>query len=1015
MLKIFQKSMRACLAAVLVCLLALTTNAQNKTVTGKVTDAKNGSPLVGATVSTKPSGNATATKSDGSFSLSVKPGVTKLVISFTGYADKEIAIDASGVVNLTMEPNAEQLQDVIVVGYGTRKLKDATGSVSSIGPKSFNKGVISSPENLFQGRVAGVNVTTASGEPGGAIEINIRGTNSIRSNNNPLIVIDGVPLYGGGSISTSSFGEGNAPARNPLSFINPDDIENISILKDASSAAIYGSRGANGVILITTKSGKGANQGIKVTLNTGVSSTASRYKVATSSEFVSGISSLLKQFGVPDADIAGTNKGSSTDWQDQIFQTGVNKNLVVSWGTSTDEGKTSFRLSGSYDDIVGIVKNSGLRRITLRSNFNQDEFLGLKKLKLDYSFTISNVHNEYPGITNNAGYQGSLIGAAIAYNPTFPIYNSDGTLFDSKDGNRNPVAILQNFKDFDNGNTLISNLSLTYKVAKNITYKATFGNEVRHTERNGFASPLTSSSEYGRTISVRNKNYDGSGINGNGLGIKSIRDVKSDLLEHTLNYDNNSDKSAFNLILGYSFQSTEDLYNEQQFWGLEDKTKIEENFAKYFNNTPIYYTNNSFQLQSFFGRANLTLSDKYYFTGTLRADGSSKLSLGNKYGYFPALAFKWKILNEGFAEKLSNTLDNLDLRLQYGKTGNQEFPTYASLALSETDFTGTSSRTQLANPDLTWETTTSFTAGIDFSFLKGIVRGNIDIYNKTTKDLLFFVPFAQPAPARGRWDNLKGNVVNTGIEIAFDIQILKPKISKSLGWDINLNFTTQNNKVQDLPSDYVTGEVNGQGLSGAYAQIFRNGYPLFTWYMPTFKGYDANGFNIFANPDPTANDIQGSALPTYFAGITNNFTFGRWSASIFINAVGGNYIYNNTANALFLKGALKTGHNVTSDVISSVENGINIGAVSTRFLEKGDFIRLQNLNINYSVPVSKNKSIKSFNISLSGQNLFLITSYTGLDPEVNVDKTREGIPSRGFDYTAYPKARTITLGINIGF
>ena len=304
MLKIFRKSIKSYLLGMLLCLSAMAANAQNKTVTGKVTDAKDGSPLAAVTVATKPSGTATSTKNDGTFSLSVKSGVTKLVFSLEGYSDKEVTIDATGVVNVTLTANVQQLEDVVVVGYGTRKTKDATGSVSSIGPKSFNKGVISSPENLFQGRVSGVNVTTASGEPGGAVEINIRGVSSIRSGNGPLFVIDGVPLSGGGTISQGgAFAEGNTPGRNPLSNINPNDIENISILKDAASAAIYGSRGANGVILITTKSGKGSNQGLTISVNSSTSSIAKKYDLATSSQFLSGLKNVLTKDGVSAADI----------------------------------------------------------------------------------------------------------------------------------------------------------------------------------------------------------------------------------------------------------------------------------------------------------------------------------------------------------------------------------------------------------------------------------------------------------------------------------------------------------------------------------------------------------------------------------------------------------------------------------------------------------------------------------------------------------------------------------------
>ena len=1013
MLKIFQKSMRACLAAVLVCLLALTTNAQNKTVTGKVTDAKNGSPLVGATVSTKPSGNATATKSDGSFSLSVKPGVTKLVISFTGYGDKEIAIDASGVVNLTMEPNAEQLQDVVVVGYGTRKLKDATGSVSSIGPKSFNKGVISSPENLFQGKIAGVTVTTASGEPGGSINVVIRGTSSIRSNNNPLFVVDGVPLSGGGTTNNSAYGEGGTTARNPLSFLNPNDIENISVLKDASSAAIYGARGANGVILITTKNGRGANSGFNVGYNISSSKIASRYDLANAQDFVWGVRTALQRSGLTENDIQSSvsniDKGYSTDWQDQIFQVGVANNLNLSWGKSTK--KTSIRLSGSIDDQQGIVKTSGLTRNAFRLNLDHNF---TSKLKLNLGVAYSTVKNAYAGITNNAGYQGSLIGATIAFNPTYPVYNEDGTFFDPNDGNRNPVMLLNYFKDNDEVKTLIINAGLTYNITKSLSATARVGIENITTLRQGFADPRINNTAFSGSVSVLGKNFESSGYNGNGRGIKTNVNAANLVAEYFLSYDKNFKNSNLNVIGGFSYQNTTNYINKQQYWGLENKTSLNTDFSKFKNYTPIYSEfgdSTKYELQSYYARANYTILDKYLFTATVRIDGSSRFGKNNKYGTFPAFAFKWKILNEKFAQGATKIFDNLDLRVNYGLTGNQEIGSYASLLVEETNFNGSKYQKQAQNPNVKWEATTTTGFGVDFSFLNGRIRGNVDYYNKVTKDLLFLKPYFKDPYVR--YENLAGTVTNNGFEFGLDILVIKPVKNNGFSWSTNFNAVTINNNVTDLDFPIITGEVSGQGLTGAYAQTIENGQPIFSWKMPTFVRFDGNGNGVYANGGSDV--IQGSALPNFTWGLTNNFTLHNFTLSIFLNAQSGFYIYNNTANALLLEGSLKTAHNVTYNVINSNENPINPGNVSSRFLEKGDFVRLQNVNLSYAFNIKKTSSIKSLVLSASAQNLALFTNYSGLDPEVNVDKNIGGVPSRGFDYTAYPKARTFTLGINIGF
>lgn len=1015
MLKIFQKSMRACLAVVLVCLLVMTTNAQNKTVTGKVTDSKNGSPLSGATVSTKPSGSATATKTDGTFSLNVKPGVTKLVVSFTGYTDKEVTIDASGVVNIALEVSASQLEDVVVVGYGTRKIKDATGSVSSIGTKSFNKGVISSPENLFQGKIAGVTVTTASGEPGGAVNVVIRGTSSIRGNNNPLFVVDGVPLSGGGTSNSSAYGEGGTTARNPLSFINPNDIENISVLKDASSAAIYGARGANGVILITTKNGRGINSGFNFSYNYSNSKTASRYDLANAQDFVWGVRKTLERSGLTNNDIeksvSSIDKGASTDWQDQIFQTGIANTINLSWGKSRKN--FSIRLSGSYDDQQGIVKTSGFTRTSFRANLNWNI---TSKLKLDFGGTFSNVKNAYAGITNNAGYQGSLIGAAIAFNPTYPVYNPDGTFFDPNDGNRNPVMILNYFKDNDVVNTLLVNGGLTYSIVKGLSATARFGLESIAVERSGFADPRINNTAFSGNVNILRKNYDNSGYNKNGRGIKNTIGTGNLVSEVFLTYDKNFGSNNLNVVGGFSYQNTVQYGRRQIFWGLEvaNQNQLVTDFNLFKNKTQefAYFGDSArYELQSYYGRLNYSLKDKYLFTLTVRADGSSRFGKNNKTGVFPAFAFKWKLLNEKFAEGLSKVLDNLDFRVNYGLTGNQEFGSYSSLLIEQTNLNGATNAVQAQNPNIKWEATTTSGFGIDFSFLNGRIRGNIDYYNKATKDLIFLKPYFKDPYFR--WENLNGVVINKGFEFGLDVLIIKPKKSDGFSWNTSFNAVTINNNVSDLTFPIITGEVSGQGLTGAYAQTIENGYPIFSWKMPTFVRFDGNGNGVYA--DGGNDKVQGSALPNLTWGITNNFSYKNFALSIFLNAQSGFYIYNNTANALLLKGSLKTAHNVTNEVINSIENPINPGNVSTRFLEKGDFVRLQNINLSYTFNLKRNSAIKTLVLNASAQNLALWTGYSGLDPEVNVDKNIGGVPSRGFDYTGYPRARTFTLGINIGF
>ncbi|MFM1972209.1 MAG: hypothetical protein RL185_891, partial [Bacteroidota bacterium] len=896
----------------------------------------------------------------------------------------------------------------VVVGYGTRKVKDATGAVVSLGEKSFNKGVISSPEQLLQGRTAGVNVTSNSGEPGGAVNITIRGTSSVRSNNNPLYVVDGVPLYGGGTVGNDNL-FGSSSARNPLSFINPNDIENISILKDASSAAIYGARGANGVVLITTKSGKG-KPSLTFNATTSVSTTANRYDLASPQEFMYGIKKTLQDAGIDYSSVGNNDKGYNTDWQDQIFRTAISNSYNLAWGYSNS--KTSLKLNGSYDNQEGIIKTQGLKRYTFGLKYSNQL---TSRLKLDVTANQSIVKNSYAQVSNNAGYEGSLIGAAIAYNPTAPVY-VNGTWYDGADGNRNPVAILEGFNDKDTYNKLLANVSLSYKLTDNLTYKAIFGMENSNTERFTFADPRLSDQGFKGNINIRGKEFQNTQINTHGRAVKQIADQASTVIEHTLNYDKTfKNGNSLQALAAFSYQKSTDYYRGQQKWGM-NMTAPSTNYNAYTGGTtPIYGDSTQVELQSYFSRLNYTMKDKYILSALVRVDGSSRFSSGNKYGTFPAFGFKWRMLEEKFAQNtLGKIFSNFDMRLNYGVTGNQEFPAYASLALQQVNFNGTNNVITNSNPNLRWEQTTTQGVGVDFSMFNGRLSGTVDYFNKSTEDLLFLISYPQPAASADRWVNLPGKVKNTGWELSLDYQLVRPAYRGAFGWDVSYNMSFLKNNVEGFGSTVVnTGEVSGQGLTGAYAQTIRDGSPLFTFVMPTFLRFDAFGNGVYANG--AKDELQGSALPKFNAGLTNNFTYKKLTASVFFNAVTGFYVYNNTANALLLKGSLKTAHNVTRDVVSSIENSINPGNVSTRFLEKGDYIRLANASLSYAVDVKKGSFIKGLNLTLSGQNLALFTNYSGLDPEVNVDKARGGVPSRGFDYTATPRARTFTLGINARF
>ncbi|WP_162846982.1 SusC/RagA family TonB-linked outer membrane protein [Mucilaginibacter gracilis] len=854
--------------------------AQSKTIKGKVTDKKDGSPLIGASIVSDAGGNGTATDINGQFTLAVPNAAKSLTVSNIGFIKLTVLINGKTTVNIALEANSSNLSEVVVVGYGTQRIKDATGSVASIGTKDFNKGIISTPEQLLQGRIAGVQVTPSSGEPGGGSTINIRGSSSIRSGNDPLYVIDGVPIDNGGtSASGATTGSlGSSTARNPLEFINPNDIENISVLKDASAAAIYGSRGANGVIIITTKKGA-KGQGIQLSSNTTVANVAKQYDLLDASSFLTAV----KATG---ADPSAINKGANTNWQNQIFQTGVSQNYNLGFG-GANQGFT-YRASAGYDEENGTVKKSGLKRLTGRVNASQKVWGD--RLRFDLTFLASNVKNTYAPIADNSGYQGSLIGATISANPTYPVYNADGSYyFDGS--NRNPVAMLNLIDDRDNINRYLANLGATLKLTKNLSYKATFGNDYSMGVRSTYYDP--SLAGYTDADNVRGQSI--SQISGNGRGQVQNIEKTSQITEHTLTYDVKlHNNSALTVLAGYSYQVSKYNNWNDVGWNTLIPNNLVKDISQFKNHLPQYGDSTRSQLQSYYARVNYSFQDKYLITATVRSDGSSKFGSNNRYATFPALAAKWKIMNESFAPK--KVFDDLSLRLNYGQTGNQELPPYSSLAIKQYNFDGSTNSITNANANLKWETTTQFGGGIDFAILHNRLTGTIDYFDKSTKDLLFLQDYAQPAANSHRWVNLPGNIVNKGVEIGLNFVAVEKKI---FSWNIAYNMTFLSNKVTNFGNSNVnTGAINGQGLSGAYGQVITNNYPLYTYKVPVFAGFDANGFGIYPNGIDVST-LQGSAIPTFTASLTNNFTYKKFNASFFINGATGFQVYNNTANAYF--------------------------------------------------------------------------------------------------------------------
>ena len=534
-----------------------------------------------------------------------------------------------------------------------------------------------------------------------------------------------------------------------------------------------------------------------------------------------------------------------------------------------------------------------------------------------------------------------------------------------------------------------------------------------------FADPRLGSAFSG-TNNIWGKNLE-NGINGNGRGVKQNVDLKSLLVEHTLAYATSFGNSVLDAVAGYSYQKAEYDFKGAVGWGLNTPVVLPTDvFGKSYNQFKNYYDfvpgNDEWELQSYFARVNYTIADKYLFTATVRTDGSSKFGRDNKYGTFPAFAAKWRLNKENFAAStIGKVFSDFSIRGNWGKLGSQDgIGSYDAIDLNQTyNNPGEQPRTEFrhqGNKNLRWEESTTTGFGVDFTLANNRLSGTVDYYHTERKNLLFFGPTPGGFGAGANYfSNLPGYVLNTGWEFSLNYKVIQ---AKNFSWDVNYNMTFQHNEVKDLKQIVNTGGVSGQGLSGAFAQTIADNYSLFTWKMPVFLGFNGNGYARYA--DGSRDQLLGSALPTFFAGLTNNFTIGRLSASIFVNGSTGFYVYNNTANALLLKGSILTAHNIDYRTANSPENGINPGSVSSRFLEKGDFLRISNASLNYLFPL-KNKYVKTLSITLSGQNLALFTNYTGLDPEVNVDKNINGYPSRGFDYTGYPKARVFTVGVNLGF
>ncbi|MBB6332695.1 iron complex outermembrane receptor protein [Chryseobacterium sediminis] len=973
----------------------------NETISGTVKD-QNGSAIEGAKVTVVETGDTVSTDASGNFSISASIGQT-LSISYDGYGEQLVKISSTSVsVKMESKKGSTSIEEVTLVGYGSQKKSDLTGAVSQLKAENFKEGMNISVDNLMQGKIAGVRIVQSSGEPGAGVNVSIRGIGSIRSGSTPLFVVDGIPLNNDPvSAQSPNVGLGNTTAKNPLNFLNTSDIESITVLKDASAAAIYGARGSNGVVLVTTKRGKKGEPMFTYDTYLGFSSVIKKLDLMTADEYrAAGIDKSY-------------DHGGNTDWQDEIYRNAVSSNHSVSFSKATETG--NYFASLSHMDQDGIVLNSSFKRTTARLNA-EESFFDNKRLKVKLNLTASDIRET--GIPNggNAGSDGQLIIHALMANPTRSVYDQNGNYTNfNMNAHYNPLYLLSVYEDKTNTFRVLGNTEATLRILPGLNYKFNLGVDRSLSERNTTMFP---------NITDRSPK---------GIYSQANLDSYNILLEHYLTYDFSLNRHNFSILGGFSYQkfkATATYLGVRNFvnQGAGISPEINPGYSgDVFIPQP--GTSQENELQSYFGRVNYNFDKKYFLTASLRADGSTRFGDNNKYGYFPSVAAGWTISKENFLKDVS-FINELKLRGSWGETGNQEVLnkiTKASYLLSQSagyylyDNLNLINGVQVVrtpNPNLKWEVVAQTNIGLDFSLFRNKLYGSLEYYNKTTKNPILFIPSTPLSPTDFVWLNADGKIVNKGFEFSLGSEIIK---NENFTWNLDINGATVNNVVKDLPvSGINSGEVSGPGLSGVTANIYRNGYEAGSFYMYNYLGIDANGKYIYEDLngdgkiDPNDRKIFEGAIPNFTFGINSYMKYKKFDfAFSFIGQTGG-YLVNNTALDLNINN-LASDRNVLKKYYDSGASFANQPQLSSLYLEKSDFIRLSNVRLGYTFDMNQLKFLKSINLYVSAQNLFTITSYSGYDPLVDTNKQVQGNQSLGIDYTTYPSAKTFILGATIKF
>ena len=988
-MKVIQKlAKRSLLLVALLVIGSLQLMAQTRTIKGEVTDAQNGEALIGATVMVEGEKGGTVTDFDGNFSLQVSSSAKKIKVSYIGYIDKVLSI--SDNMKVKLESDSKALADVVVIGYGTARKSDLTGSVATVKSKDFNKGLVSSPEQLINGKVSGVQIMSNSGSASAGSTIRVRGGASLNASNDPLIVLDGVPLEQGGISGNSS---------NFLSMINPSDIESMTVLKDASSTAIYGSRASNGVIIITTK--KGQQGAVKVNFNTtnSMQTRAQMVDMLSRDEFVN----VINQFGTDNQkSLLGT---ANTDWNDEVYRTAFGTDNNLSVGGSIDKW-LPFRVSVGYYNQSGLVRKDNVERwtgnVVLTPSFFQDHL----KLTINAKGTLN----------NNSFNNGGAVWAAATFNPTIPVYSGndkyggynealDADGYPVNAGVRNPRGLVDLYDSKSEVSRFIGSMDVDYKVhfLPDLKLHATVGAD--YAKGDGTIHvPVYAAQSYNKDESLGGSDYKyGPQKNENRLltlyanYAKYFEDIKSNV----------------DLTAGYDYQywkSTTPLYYTKSAAGTNLSTVKASDYRHV--------------MLSYYGRINYSFDGKYLLTATVRRDASSRFSKDTRWGTFPSVALGWTLTEEPWL-KNQKVLSNLKLRASYGVTGQQEgignynyLPVYTySVTGAEAFINGqyiNTYRPEAYVSDLKWETTTSWNFGLDFGFLDGRIGGAIDFYTRKTKDLLASVPTAAGTNFSKTILTNVGNVDSKGIEVSLNAT---PIQTKDWEWNLSYNFTWQNMKVKNLSLTKGGSQTNvkvGPSIDAYQFQVLSEGYEPYMFYVyhqlyDSKTGKPIEGAYADLNNDGEINDADlyryHSPAPKYIMGLSTSLRYKQLTLGMSFRANIDNYVYNGMG--------MSTGAFETVSYNNSQLNNLNTSFLKTGFktrqylsdyyVENASFLKLDNLSLSYNV--GKINKWASLTVSAMVQNVFTITGYSGTDPEV----------PNGMDNSFYPRPRTYSVSLGLQF